>query len=374
MNSYGLLTAAIEGRSPLHIPVVLPYFHLYLEHKVHELTGLTWAHRIYGTPGERAEFFRLARAYFELDWISVGGMISALQNINKMLGVVDGSSVIIDKKTGETTPVSPQKPPEQPIGTRIISNSDEIGNLPEILSPEAIVASGVLDHVRLLAREFGTDFFGVGNVNMPCTQNYFYLGIYDMMIALKLEPELVHALVGYSLKMIKNLLRAMKQVGVSCVWLEDCYVAGDLISRKDYEIFFHDPNMEIIEEAKRIGLYTVYYLTGDVMSRIPHILEMQPDCLGFEESKKTFVVDVVKVRKAVGNNMCLLGNVDSFQEIERGDEKVWERSVLHQMQAASPYGKFILSSGSPITPDTPKEKVRHFVRFARDFMERKTLS
>ena len=207
----------------------------------------------------------------------------------------------------------------------------------------------------------------VSGASMPGNQNYFYLGVYDMMTALREEPDLVHFLVDRSKRMIVNLLEAMAAAGIGCVWLEDNFVGGDLISRDDYETFFFRANADIIAAARNLGLVTVYYLTGEIMSRMPYILEMRPDCLAFEESKKTFTLDPVEIRLAAGRDICLFGNVDVYADIERGDERTWDRVIRRQIEAACPDGRFVLSAGSPVTHDTPKEKVRDFIRFAKNF-------
>ncbi|MCD6308290.1 MAG: hypothetical protein J7M24_04765 [Candidatus Latescibacteria bacterium] len=360
---------AVEGRHPDSIPVVLPYFHLYLDQVIGGLTdgGLTWAHRMYGSAEEKASIFRFARDYFGLDWIAVGGVGTAINNRRMKLSTIDDALVVRDTVTGETTPVTPVKPAEPPIAERLVHSPDdkELAKLPPVMTPEEIDSTGALEPARLLSSEYGDTIEIVSGVSMPGNQNYFYLGIYDMMTALKLEPDLVHALVDHSVKMIVGLLTAMSRAGVRCVWLEDNFVAGDLISREDYETFFFRANAGIIETVRDLGMYSIYYLTGDVLSRIPHILDMQPDCLAFEESKKTFIIDPVEVRKRVGGELCLFGNVDVYADIELGDEREWRRSIGHQLDAAMPEGNFVLSAGSPVTPDTPPAKLRRFIDFAR---------
>jgi len=369
MTARERLEKAIEGNRPDGIPVVLPYFHLYLDRVIGGLTGgeLTWAHRMYGSAEEKAAACRLARDHFGLDWLPVGGVGTAINNRHMKLETVDGALVVRDTSTGETIPVPPEKPAEPPIAGRLVRSLDdaELAKLPPFMTPAEIEATGMLEPARLLAEECGDSVIVTSGASLPGNMNYFYLGIYDMMTALKLEPELVHALVAHSTRMILSLLTAMSRAGVRCVWLEDNFVAGDLISREDYDEFFFRSNAGIVEKARDLGMYSIYYLTGDVLSRIPQILEMNPDCLAFEESKKTFTIDPVEIRRRVGGRLCLFGNVDVYADIERGDERVWRRSIRHQLGAAVPDGRFVLSTGSPVTPDTPPEKLRRFIDFAR---------
>lgn len=364
MNSLERMEAAIRGNSPDRIPVVLPYINLYLYHVVHELTDFSWAHLMYGTTEERAEICSLAHTYFDLDWIALGSMDAdwgsapgKLKNINKRL--------FLENQSGQMTPLPESRPNPEPVNTRSVFSVEDVENLPQVPDLEEILKHNKFETACHIVNKFGSTIFITGLIGLPGFLNYNHLGIYDMMTALKLEKDLIQSLVDYSKRNAIRLLRAMSQVGISGVWLEDCLTSGDVISQDDYETFFHDANTEIIEEARSCRLYSIYYITGDVMSRIPHIIDMNPDCLAFEESKKTFVADPVEIRKAIGDDICLLGNIDVYADVQCGDEAVWEKAIHHQMEAACPDRKFILSVGSPPTPDTPKEKLKDFVRFAR---------
>ncbi len=369
MTARERLERAIGGRHPDRPPVVLPYFHLYLDEVVGEMTAgdLSWAHRMYGSPEEKAAIYRMAVDRFGLDWLPIGGVGTAVKTRHNVLETVDGILHVGDTRTGETFPAPAVKPAEPPVTERLVNSADpaELAKLPPVMTPDGILATGALEPARILAREFGADVPLVSGASLPGNLNYFHLGVYDMMTALRLEPDLVHALVEHSTASIMNLLEAQASVGIHTVWLEDCFVAGDLIAREDYETFFFRANAAIIEKVRDLGMYSIYYLTGDVMPRIPHILDMSPDCLAFEESRKTFIVDPVEIRKAVGGRMCLLGNVDVYADIERGDERAWRRCLRHQLSSAVDGGRFIVSAGSPVTPDTPPEKLERFVAFAK---------
>lgn len=367
MTSKERLEAAILGTYPDRPPIVLPYFHLYLDHVAHELCELGWEYRMYGTPEEKARVYRLAKTYFGLDWLPVGGIGTAMNARSISLTECDGALFLRESSDGSMTKLPRVKPHEPPITKRIVDTIEDIdnGRLPAFLLVDEILATRVLDPVGILAEEFGDEIMLVGGVSMPGNLNYFYLGIYDMMTALKDEQDLIHRLVERSKSMIFNMLEAMKASGIGCVWMEDNFVGGDLISLDDYKTFFFRANTEIIATAKRLGLHTVYYLTGEVMSRLPCVMEMKPDCLAIEESKKTLTLDTSAIRKEAGENLCLFGNVDVYHDIELGDKESWRMALEEQKKAACPNGKLVLSAGSPVTFDTPKEKIRDFVKFAK---------
>jgi uroporphyrinogen-III decarboxylase len=71
-----------------------------------------------------------------------------------------------------------------------------------------------------------------------------------------------------------------------------------------------------------------------------------------------------QVRAGLGNDVCLLGNIDVYDVVERGTPEEWAREVERQITGAGPE-RFIVSCGSPITFDTPPQQLRDFILTAK---------
>lgn len=80
---------------------------------------------------------------------------------------------------------------------------------------------------------------------------------------------------------------------------------------------------------------------------------------------KYFQIDIAAVRAAVGPELCLLGNIDSYAVVQKGTEAELAAEVARQIRVAGASGGFIVGVGSPLPLDTPPERVDLLVRCAR---------
>ena len=76
----------------------------------------------------------------------------------------------------------------------------------------------------------------------------------------------------------------------------------------------------------------------------------------FEESKKSFNLDILKIRKKIEDRVCVFGNLDSNYLLREGSIKDIRDEVERQAKGAR--NNFIISNGSPIAPATPEQNIR----------------
>ena len=59
-----------------------------------------------------------------------------------------------------------------------------------------------------------------------------------------------------------------------------------------------------------------------------------------------------------------MGNIDVYETVEKGSDEKWVCEVEKQIKSAGP-DRFIISCGSPITPDTSPWRLRDFIQTAK---------
>ena len=80
-----------------------------------------------------------------------------------------------------------------------------------------------------------------------------------------------------------------------------------------------------------------------------------------EESKKGFKIDIEDVVDVVQGRIAVLGNLDAIGVLQGGSEQDLEAEIARQVRVGRRNkGRFIMSIGSPVTPATPVERVRHY--------------
>ena len=184
------------------------------------------------------------------------------------------------------------------------------------------------------------------------------------MIALKREPDRCKKAMDDSIPLILESIRAWALAGVHGLWLGQWLCSADMISEADYLEFVYPYDKLVVEAVHDAGLMSIFHFCGDVIPRLKYVKTFNPTVFGVEESKKGFELEVGDVRAEMGPDACLLGNVDVYDIVERGDPDTWAAEVERQISAADPE-RFIVSCGSPTTFDTPAERLRDFVATAK---------
>jgi uroporphyrinogen-III decarboxylase len=89
------------------------------------------------------------------------------------------------------------------------------------------------------------------------------------------------------------------------------------------------------------------------------------DALALEESKKHFTIDIADVAELVDGRMALFGNVDAIGLMESSSDADLQAEIARQCEAGVRNGRrFVLCTGSPITPRTPLARVRTYTDMA----------
>ena len=107
---------------------------------------------------------------------------------------------------------------------------------------------------------------------------------------------------------------------------------------------------------KKTGKPLKLHVCGDTTDRLETFVDAGFDILSLDTK-----VDFQKAREKVGDRVCLMGNVcpnttllfGTTQDVENYSKKVIQQAGLN--------GKFILSSGCMLSPDTPRENVHAMV-------------
>lgn len=118
---------------------------------------------------------------------------------------------------------------------------------------------------------------------------------------------------------------------------------------------------ELIGEIRYQGMKSIYYFCGDPRGKFDIILSLGADALAFEESKKGFTIDIASLAEAVDGRCTLLGNLDAIGVLEQGTDEQLQAGIRRQLDAAKTNrNRFVVSTGSPVTPRTSVERVRRY--------------
>ena len=240
-----------------------------------------------------------------------------------------------------------------------LPTAQQIATEPPPASAETYESLGCLEYTRQAVHRFGERTVPCGHLGSPFWHCYARLGFVGMMQALHEDPALIEAVCARDLQTLLSIGEALWNAGVRCVFVEECLSSSDLISVQDYQRFAFPATQSLLAGLKALGFSVVYYFCGGIEGRLPSLAQLPADALAFEESKKGFIIDLARIRAEIGPDKLLFGNLD-VTLLRDGTEAQIAAEVARQYATAGQ--RFVASTGSPVTLDTPPEKVDMLVR------------
>lgn len=219
--------------------------------------------------------------------------------------------------------------------------------------------------IEIIAKRCGQTQIIYTGAGAPFWLMYGQIGFEGMMTALYDAPDMVFELMDALLEFTLQDAQSFRDAGGDIVRVEECLASADIISPRLYERFALPYEERLFAALRRMGLKVIPYFCGSVLPRLPYLRQLPIDALMVEESKKDFVIDMGSVRQAAGPDLCLFGNVDVYEVLLKATPAALGAEVQRQIDAAGRQGRFIMATGSPVTLDTPPERVDLLARLAR---------
>lgn len=386
MNSKQLMFEALWLRRPPVVPFAPVYPSLYLDSTTHRhyleqykrsmkpKSTIDIDHR--EDTKRRAEALYHGYGIFEhrCDWIEVYCGFSKQWASETAVEWPDFESepVFVNKKTGKRVASDPEifsYAASSYLGKGLSENQDNwdcsmdftsrshVDEAIEIVKAEDLLGRGVLDFPKKVLDDYGERFFISTIVPTPLWSAYYLLGFQGMMTMMYDRPTLLHYLLERRLEQFMEIAKGFAAIGVHGIFVEECLTSADLVSPRHFDEFSFPYIKEMVKQVHQLGPVPILYYTGHVLPRLPRLKESGAAALAVEESKKDFVIEIGEVVKAVGDRMCVFGNIDAIGVGLQGTEGSIEREVARQLAAGAGAASFVMSTGSPFPRETNPRNV-----------------
>ena len=238
----------------------------------------------------------------------------------------------------------------------------------EAFDAEQFLQQGSADLARDLLGEFGPAQFSIYHVTTPLWHCYYLWGFEGMMSMIATSPELVEYACQRYLGRCLNTVHQAAALGAGGVWLEDCLT--DMISPSAFQRLNLPFVRMLVDEIRAHGMKSIYYFCGDPSGKLELLLEAGADALSLEESKKGFNIDITELAEFVQGRCTLLGNLDAIHLLPHASEEELRHEIQRQVQAGRlNRNRFIMSLGSPVTPQTPPQRVRLYCELTHELSQ-----
>lgn len=364
------IMAAFTAEGAPEIGVVASYEECFIRDHYAALTQAPW--------WDAASIPSLAQDFFAasgLEWFSVYACASREERARQRYEKRADGVWLIDRKTGQETRL--REP--MPGGTNTecaSSRHTDIESLPATRDhiDALIPLQPVFDRARFLSEgrhdtaaavRQAVDLLLYSHIASPLWSLYTPLGYEGMMIMMAQRPDLTAYAGQRIMRNTTQWIRMIAALGAEAVWIEECLtdqISPDLFRRLNVPLL-----RQCVKEIRAQGMQSIYYYCGNPWDRLEDILDAGADAIHFEESKKGFTIDIEDVVAAVDKRCVVFGNADVLGVLQNGSEDALRSEIRRQLKAGRKNGnRFVLSTGSPITPGTPVAKVRRYTDIARE--------
>jgi len=350
-------------------PVVIPYVGIFLRDHWEEATGQPWwaYHDPDLTARLKVEEDLLGK--LDMDWVECGFCPPREWREGHRIEGRGGRAFMVGplgKREGEVrrdqiggSHIAIEREP-------LIESIEDIDGRIGSVDKQNLIRSGMLDYVKMVVNRFGSKKFICASVGTPYwTALCSYFGFKGMMVNLFRRSGLIERVLERLMENTVQELRAYADVKVDGIWIEECLSSATEMSPEQFRRFVMPYDEELISEIRKCGMRSIYYPCGDVRDRLRLMVDMGPDCLSLEESKKGFDIDIAWVDEIVSGRACIFGNLDSIRILQNGTGDELRREVRRQIDIGLRHGRFVMSLGSPVTPLTPLSRVAEFIEIVR---------
>lgn len=370
------IEAAFSPDGTPEIPVVICYENIFVRDHWSQLTDHAWWHRIEPDIDRQMAWRRDVIERTGQDWFVLPGGHS--RRDRERLGFeTDGNRVYqVNRDTGNRQELQePMVSGWAKAGTQHSVHPDYLPlsqtELDERVPPptpvdlEQMRADGCHDLPDRLVGEFGTRCAPSGAVSSPLWGCYGLWGFEGMMTMVADKPDLVAYACERFLQQWLPGIREAAERGVRVIWIEETLT--DMIGPDAFRRINLPLLRRIVDEIRACGMLSIYYYCGDPTGKWDALLDAGADALSLEESKKGFDIDIDDVVSIVDGRCAVLGNLDAIGILQNGSRDELEAEIRRQIRAGRRNGnRFTMSTGSPVTPETPVDRVREYCDLARD--------
>ncbi len=195
-------------------------------------------------------------------------------------------------------------------------------------------------------------------------------GLANLMMACYDDPDFVRQLLRICQDQTLRETEAVLDAGVQVVfasWFYASLSAG--WSPKFYRELFLPLAKEHVDLVHSYGALYHYYDDGKCAAILDDVVASGADVISTLAPPPFGDVDLAKAKARLGDQICLMGNIDLLYVVKQGTPGEIEGAVREGIEAAAPGGGYILATSDAIRDGTPPENVKAFCEAGRRYGE-----
>lgn len=224
-----------------------------------------------------------------------------------------------------------------------------------------LLANGHLEYTQAYVKAYGRERFTAGTIINSFYGSSWYVGLTNRFTLVYDQPELMHALIERLTRRNIEEIHAHAAAGCDAIFIDDATATKDMISLKMYREFSLPYLKRQVEAAQNDGMKAILIYFGGVADRVEAIVTSGADALLMETSMKGFTNDLETIAAQVNNRMLLFGNLNPLNDLELKNDAELEEAMRRQIAVGKRWGRFVVSTGSPLTPGTTLQRMQKYI-------------
>lgn len=364
------ILAAFSPEGTTQIPAVICYERLTIRDHWSQVTDGPWWHWYSPELDHQLRWRSSAIEKFGQDWYRLWPFYTKDEQKNSRISVEDDQVFLCNTKTNTRQALAPLVAGGSDVlhANPFPRSRDELTRQIPVSGnndPFEILTDGRADLAAALNRRYGSEYFRIYHVISPLWMCFCLFDYEEVMLRIAAEDPLLETAVE---RCLQNALYEVEQaahMGADGIWIEECMT--DSVSPKAFEKYNRPYLRTLTEKIRASGMKSIYYFAGNPHGKLNLVLDAGADALSLEESKKQFTIRIDDIVDQVRGRCVLLGNLDAVEILQNAPEDRLKHEINLQIRAGrNNAGRFIMSLGSPPTPDTPLSQIRLYCDMAHE--------
>lgn len=219
----------------------------------------------------------------------------------------------------------------------------------------------LLEAIKRVKDEFGDTLLVCGRTEAPFSSVALLYGIEETMLLPSMDPKLLLDTLRYFVDAQTAFGLAQRESGADAVWFGDCNASGHLMSERYYEEYAMPYVANVVKEYDKAGLWSIYHASEEKEGH----LRLQADS-GVSALSVGPGLDIAKAKAAVGDKVCLIGNLDPVNVLMNGTGEQVAEEAKRIMEIGKQDGGYIFNTGEMVPRDVPVENMKAMLSSARE--------
>lgn len=218
--------------------------------------------------------------------------------------------------------------------------------------PNPLQSERMLDRVqavRAYAERFRGEYSIMGWVEGPAAEAADVRGVTNLMVDLLDDPAFTAELMDRCVEVGIEFARAQIEAGADTIGIGDAVASQ--VSPKVYLKLIQPREKRLIQAITEMGAFVRLHICGNITHLLPGIADLGIDLLDVDHQ-----VDLAAVRKIVGKQVVISGNIDPVSGVLQGTPQSIREHIRRIYRAVG--NPYMVNAGCEIPSGTPLENLR----------------